>query len=200
MKTAPQTDKRESRLAGFSLLEIMISFSLLTIVLGIVMQLVWRVEKGYALEKQVAEMQQNERYTLDFISRAIRSAGNNPEGIVLDAIIIDPDGNGQNDDIRIQSDLNADGDILDSGEDVLFRVVNSGLRYRDGPPGATEAVLVGNITGLGFATFDASGNSTTTPSLISRVDISISAQTDLADLQTKQVRTKTLTTSAHLRK
>lgn len=201
MGTGFLTNRGKDRWRGFTLVELILSLSLLTLLMGIVFNLIWRLQRGYTHEKQIAEMQQNQRFAMEFISRTLRTAGNNPEGIALDKITLDSDGNGQNDDIRIESDFNPpDGDILDDGEDVMFRVAESALRYRNGPPGMPETVLVGNITGLTFAAFDGNGNSTADVNLMTRITLTITARTSWASLQTGTAQTKTLSTTINLRR
>jgi prepilin-type N-terminal cleavage/methylation domain-containing protein len=186
--------------AGFSLLELIISISLLSMLLAAVFDAVWRVEKGYAHEKRVSAMQGNQRYAMEMITRALRNAGNNPEGIALDKVNLDPDGNGQKDSIRIQSDCNPpDGDIADSEEDVLFRVSSNSLLYRDGPPGSTETSIAANVQSISFAAFDDQGNPTTSVDLMSAIVITLTATTERRSLQTGTVRTQALTATVNLR-
>jgi type II secretory pathway component PulJ len=197
---AHRKGKRTSTISGFSLVEMLISITLLTLLLGGVFNVVWRVEKGYANEKRVSAMQQNQRYTLEMMTKAIRNAGNNPEGIALDKLNLDPDGNQQYDSIRIQSDCNPpDGDILDSEEDVQYRVSNSQLLYRDGPPGSAEVSIAGNIQSLSFSAFDGDGNATTDPNLMSAIVITVTATAERRNLQTKTIPTQTLSTTVNLR-
>ena len=200
LTAASRRNQEAIRTAGFSLLELIISISLLSLLMAAVFDTVWRVEKGYSHEKRVSAMQENQRYAMEMITRALRNAGNNPEGIAVDKVDLDPDGNGQKDSIRIQSDCNPpDGDIADSEEDVLFRVSGNSLLYRDGPPGSTETSIADNVQSLLFAAFDDQGNATTNVDLMSAIVITLTATTERRSLQTGAARTQTLTATVNLR-
>jgi prepilin-type N-terminal cleavage/methylation domain-containing protein len=186
--------------AGFSLIEMIISMSLLSLLLTSVFSLVWRIEKGYAHEKRVSEMQQNQRYGLELITKALRNAGNNPEGIALNKIDLDPDGNHQQDSIRIQSDFNPpDGDIQDSGEDVQFRVSGNCLMFRNGPPGSLEVAVLGSVQSIAFTAQDDQGNPTADINLMSTVTVTLTATTERSSLQTGTVQTQSLSAIVQLR-
>jgi len=106
---------------GFSLIEVLVTLAIFSITLGIVGEIIFRVQRDYLSQQQQIDAQNNARMALDILVRLIRVAGNDPQRIGLQPIHPDPDGNGQLDSIRLRADWNpADGDLLDPYEDVIF--------------------------------------------------------------------------------
>lgn len=65
------------RVAGFTLVELMVSLALAGILLGIVYAVFIAQRRGHVVQEQVAEMQQNARVAADQLGRALLSLGNN---------------------------------------------------------------------------------------------------------------------------
>jgi prepilin-type N-terminal cleavage/methylation domain-containing protein len=113
-------DLRQER--GFTLIELLVASTLTVVVLGGAVSLTSQIQSGYRRQIEDSVGEQEARYALDWIGRYLRSAGNNPFLVSTSAcpsantafvgIIMDPDGNGVQNDITIQSDTNPpDGKI-----------------------------------------------------------------------------------------
>jgi type II secretory pathway pseudopilin PulG len=107
---------------GFTLIELLVSSVVTIIVLGSAVALASQIQNGYRRQMEEAVAEQEGRYALDWISRYIRAADNDPyaaptsncpvAGTVFDGIQFDPDADGFQNDIRIQTDANPpDGQI-----------------------------------------------------------------------------------------
>ena len=124
--------------AGTTLIEMLIALGITAGVLGASGALAGQMQGSYRLQVETAEAQQEARYAIEWITRHLRSAGNNPYALAVTpcpvagtpvmGIRLDPDGDGVDDDIRIQSDrFPANGLIgggasncTEAGEDVTI--------------------------------------------------------------------------------
>ena len=124
---------------GFTLAEVLISTLITTMVLGGAVMLTSRVQESFKRQIEDSAGEQEGRYALDWVSRLIRAAGNNPYGLpamndngtpddksddvqippecaAVDIgyswVTIDPDADTINDDIRLQMDSNPPDGIL----------------------------------------------------------------------------------------
>lgn len=184
---------------GFSTLELLIATALLTMVVGTVATLINNLQKGHIAQQDLSEMQQNERYAMDAILRAVRGAGNDPNGIGVVKFDIDPDGNGQHDDLRVRSDFNPpDGDVTDADEVVKFSVSGNILSMTDESTG-TASELAQNISSVNFQYFDSAGNATTTVANIAKVKVTINGISSRRDQRTGNFATLSLTDEGSVR-
>jgi len=105
---------------GFTLVELLVASLITTAVLGGAVMLTSQVQQSYRYQIEDAAAEQEGRYALDWISRMIRAAGNNPYAIGADAvcpsdptefvgIIFRPDGEKS---IRLQADANPPDGLL----------------------------------------------------------------------------------------
>src|SRR6185436_3135953 len=110
---------------GFTLVELLVATMITTVVLGGAVMLTSQVQVSFRRQIEDSAGEQEGRYALDWVSRLIRGAGNNQSGLVFPAtsscpeagtpyswVIMDPDADGLNDDIRLQSDSNPPDGIL----------------------------------------------------------------------------------------
>lgn len=116
---------------GFTLAEVLIASAVTMLILGGAVALTSQVQVGYRKQIEDAAAEQEGRYALEWVSRVIRAAGNNPYGLPEEPkpgakgwsqcpaantdynwLVIDPDGDGNNNDIRIQTDSNPPDGIL----------------------------------------------------------------------------------------
>ena len=104
----PPRLKKENR--GFTLIELLVAMALGLVVLGAVLKVFVSQNRTNAAQQEVAYAQQNVRSAMDLMAREIRGAGYNPtnagsfDGILAAGATY----------IRIQSDLNRDGDTNDA--------------------------------------------------------------------------------------
>jgi prepilin-type N-terminal cleavage/methylation domain-containing protein len=183
--------------AGFTLIELLIAMGLSSVVLGSAVMLSTGVQRTAAHQSDDAAVQQDARYALDWIRQTIVSAGSNPynasttacpaAGTVFTALRLDPNGNGVQDDIRVQADVNPPNGLIqgapglcnEPGEDVTiaYDPANKTLtrldRARESTPVAvTDAV----VTGLTFTYLTGAGVVTTNPSAIASVRVTLTGR------------------------
>ena len=124
---------------GFTLAELLVASLITTIVLGGAVMMTSQVQQGFRRQIEDSVGEQEGRYALEWISRMIRAAGNNPYGlpkknnngtpadptddipILSDCpaastpyawLIMNPDGLPANNDIRLQTDSNPPDGLL----------------------------------------------------------------------------------------
>ncbi|MEZ5283741.1 MAG: prepilin-type N-terminal cleavage/methylation domain-containing protein [Vicinamibacterales bacterium] len=109
------TRARGDREHGFTLVELLLALVVSIVVVGGATLLSGQMQGAYRAQMEEAAAQQEGRYVLDQIERYLRSAGNNPyrvettgcpiAGTAVMAIRLDPDGDGLDDDVRLQADV-----------------------------------------------------------------------------------------------
>jgi len=105
---------REER--GFTLVELLVASLVTVIVLGGAASLAGQIQNGYRRQLEDSAGEQEARYAIEWIGRYIRGADNNPfavatsdcpaAGTVFTGIVMDPDLDGEDDDITLQTDSN----------------------------------------------------------------------------------------------
>ena len=103
----PPRLKKENR--GFTLIELLVAMALGLVVLGAILKVFVSQNRTNAAQQEVAYAQQNVRAAMDLMARDIRGAGYNPANADGFNGILAADETY----IRIQSDLNRDGDTND---------------------------------------------------------------------------------------
>lgn len=101
--------------SGFSMIELMIAMFVSIVVLGSAAQIITGVQNTYRHQLDDVTVEQEGRFAMDFIRRAIEQAGSNPysksvtdcpsPGTAVQPIRMDPDGDAVPDDIRLQADV-----------------------------------------------------------------------------------------------
>ena len=162
------------------MIELLISTVIMSIVLGMVLQILVSLQQDYLDQSELLEIQTNALTSLDTMVRLVRMAGSNPENIAVTALDADPDGNDAYDSIRIQADWNpADGALDDDYEDVAFTTSNDVLMISE--QGATATPFLEGINAIAFSYLDSAGASIADPEAnvgdIVTVRITLTAQT-----------------------
>ncbi len=158
-----------SKQHGFTLIELLMVMAITAIIVAAAFSAYTTQQKTYLAQDQVAEMQQNLRAAVDFLSREIRTAGLDPTG-KAGATITTAD----HDKIRFTKDINGDEDFLDLNETVELRFIDNMLqRQIDSNPYET---LVENIETIEFLYRDSNGNPPATPGDVRSVTISLLAR------------------------
>ena len=175
MKALRTLRRPRRKVDGFSLLELLIVIMVLSVVLGIIGQIILSVQREYLSQRQLIEAQNSARAALDTLVRLIRIAGNDPERVDFQAIDPDPDGNGQLDSIHLRADWNpADGALDDPYEDIVFST-NNGVLFTQEPTNAVPVEFLDRIESVSFAYFDRNNNPiadpVATPNSIASLDI-----------------------------
>jgi type II secretory pathway pseudopilin PulG len=113
---------------GFTLAELMVATMITMLVLGGAVALTSQVQQSFVRQIEDSAGEQEGRYALEWVSRLIRAAGNNPfnldtdgpagpsncpvPGTPYDWVMMDPDADGVDNDIRLQTDSNPPDGIL----------------------------------------------------------------------------------------
>ena len=147
--------RRQER-AGFTLIELMISLTLLAIVLGGLTTVMVSMQRGYTRQRETARSEDALRNAELTISSILRYAGANSRNMTGGgAPRVDPL-QPPFDTLRIVADFNpADADVADLLEDVLIYTVNDTMYVR-WQAGAAEAPMAWPVRTLAFQ-FDSSG-------------------------------------------
>jgi prepilin-type N-terminal cleavage/methylation domain-containing protein len=147
--------RRQAR-AGFTLIELMISLTLLAIVMGGLTTAMVSMQRGYTRQRETARSEDALRSAELNISSILRYAGANPRNMTgAGAPRVDPLAP-PFDTLRIVADFNpADADVADPLEDVLMYAVNDTLYVR-WQAGVAVAPVAWPVRTLAFQ-FDSSG-------------------------------------------
>ena len=187
--------------SGFSLLELLVAMTISILVVGGAATLGTQVQGSYRSQMEAATAQQEGRYAIDWIEKYLRAAGNNPyrvtttpcpaAGTPFQAIRLDPNANGQNDDIRLQMDANptngliggAAGACNETNEDVTiaYNPANFSITARDNITGITETRTDRAIAGLQFVYRNPSRVITTTAAQVAFVETRVTVRTKIDD-------------------
>jgi len=160
---------------GFSLIELITALGISGIVLAAVTATFISQSRSYDAQEQINGMQQAARAAMDIITREVRMGGYNTNGgLTFDGIIYDTN------QIRVQANLNDDGDTGDANEDIIYAydTVDDVITRETG--GNTET-LVEDIDVFTFQYLDESGTATTTSANIRQLQITITSRTAKSD-------------------
>lgn len=167
---------------GFSLVELLISSTVMLIVLGMISGIAHSVQQSYSRQRPRMEAVNNASAGLDAIIRLTRMAGANPKNIAnfpsatIPAIV--PAANS----IRLRADWNpADGDLNDPFEDVEFTVSNGTLFKKEASlaptADAAPVAFLENIESINFTYFDIDNNVTTSGNAVAVVKLVMTTRT-----------------------
>jgi hypothetical protein len=152
--------------AGFSTVGAIVTLVLSALVLGQLMVMVIDSQRGFLKSNAKVSAASSARYAHLALTRLIRFAGADPQGISFIGIDPDPRGHGAFDNIRLRADFNpADGDISDSGEDLTFWLWGDTVMVKWGSDAAPEPYLFG-VDSLAFEYFNRNGAAITDPDLV----------------------------------
>ncbi len=167
--------------AGFTLFELLVAMGISLGVLGASAALSAQMQGAYRFQAEAAEANQEGRYAIEWIERYLRAAGNNPHslavtpcplaGTPVTGIRFDPDGDGIDDDIRLQADTapvngrigGTAGACTEPGEDLTIAhdAAQLTITLTDNNVGRTADTRSDSIvTGLQFIYRDAGSNQT----------------------------------------
>lgn len=211
--------RRDDR--GFTLVEFMVA-SLVTIaVLGGTVMLASQLQQGYSTQLDDVLVEQEVRYALDWIARSLRSAGSNPydvatsvcptAGTPFQAIRIDPDGDGMDDDIRIQADISPPNGILggsvagactEAGEDVTIAHDADALTITledNNTDASPQAMTEPVVSELEFTYLDSSRNPTANADSITYVQVEVTGRSKTYNTSLGEYPEATLNTEVNIR-
>lgn len=206
--------------SGYSLVELLVATVVSTLVLGGAVSLTSQMQVGYRRQIESAAAEQEARYALEWMSKLIRGADNNPFNVALTdcpsaatgyaAIRFDPDTDGIDNDIRLQTDSNPpDGQVggtlgacTQANEDVTISLdaANDVILFTDnnlGTPASIRTDAV--IENLNFVYRDAAHAVTAVPANVRYVDIQITTRTRTIDPSTGEPAQRLLSSQVRIR-
>jgi hypothetical protein len=208
---------------GFTLAELMVATLITTLVLGGAVMMTSQVQRSFVRQIEDSAGEQEGRYALDWVSRLIRAAGNNPFGLPLVVgglaacpvagtpyswVAIDPNGDTINNDIRLQADSNPPDGILggaacdQASEDVTisYDPLTKSVTFLDNNIGGAATVRTDAvIEDLLFVFRDQQRAATVNPINVMYVETQITVRTRRIDPATGLPETRLLTQEVRLR-
>ena len=171
---------------GFTLIELLVAMAIGLIVMAAIYSSYRTQQKSYILQEQIANMQQNLRSAMFFMTREIRMAGCDPTNNSGAGITTFTNSSfGFTMDIRSTAPESPyDGDIDDPNENVTYSLYDAdgdGDMDLGRDTGGGNQVIAENIDWLDFEYLDQNGNPTATKSGIKSVQITIVAKTGRDD-------------------
>ncbi|MEY4635804.1 MAG: hypothetical protein RJA55_1602 [Acidobacteriota bacterium] len=205
---------------GFTLVELLIASMVTMVVLGGAVALTSQVQEGYRRQIESSAAEQEGRYALDWVSRLIRASGNNPynvattdcptAGTPFAAIVFDPDGDGADDDIRLQTDSNPPDGLLggpsgtctQANEDVTVSLDHgaNSITFLDNNLGGTATIRTDAvIEDLRFIYRDAARAVTANPLNVVYVETQVTIRTRTLNAITGEPVTRVLSQEVRIR-
>ena len=162
MKTIPNSKK------GFTLIELMVALAVTSILLAGIYTTYITQLKSHLTQQLLVEMQQSMRGSMQLIEREIRMAGYDPDHSA-GAGIVTMQGNT----FRFTMDLDGDGNVTGTNEDVRYGINISGSLGREVSGGGGLQPLAEFTDALNFVYLDRDGNITTDPLAVKSVQVTI---------------------------
>lgn len=174
--------------AGFTLLELLIVMGLFLVVMAGVYTTYQSQQRSYVAQEQVAEMQQNLRAGMFYLSQAIRMAGYDPEFTNIPGMVDEMPGfsgaGATCDATNIAFTLDDNANRLIDANDtemVAFRL-NDKMELQKFSTGAiTWQTVAENIETLNFTYLDATGAATTNLVNVRSVQVAMTARASYRD-------------------
>jgi type II secretory pathway pseudopilin PulG len=217
---------------GFTLAELMVATLITTLVLGGAVMMTSQIQQGFRRQIEDSAGEQEGRYALEWVSRMIRAAGNNPYSLPpdtpLDAsddlpmcpadpaartyswLVMDPNAEGVNNNIRLQTDSNppdgllggADGACDQANEDVTvaFDPDTDSITFLDNNLGGAATIRTDAvIDNLLFVFKDVNHVPTANPANVVYVETQVTVRTRSINAATGLPETRLLTQEVRLR-
>ena len=205
---------------GFTMIELLVASTMTVVVLGGAVALTSQIQTGYRRQLEDSAGEQEARYALEWIGRYLRGAGNNPFNVAISAcpgantsffgIIMDPNGDGVNNDITIQSDSNPPdgkvggtaGNCTQANEHVTisFDSTNKTVVFLDEAVGASATTRTDKvIDGLTFTYLDSTRVVTTVQANVFYVQTAVTIRTRTMNAGSGAPTTRVLTSEIRVR-
>lgn len=162
---------------GFTLVELLTAMVPSLIVLGALTSTFIIQERSYEQQAYIVEMQENVRAGMQMMTRELVMAGYDPTSAAGAGIV-----SANASSIRFTMDLNGDGDVSDSNEDVTYALDATDKQLtRKSTAIDTATPLAENIQGLSFTYYDSNNGITSVVGKIRRITIQLTAKTRKPD-------------------
>ena len=177
---------------GFSLIELLVAVTLLSLVIASMMGLVMSIQRTFTGQRELIRAQESLRAAQNVVATILRSAGADPNSTGSATLEPDPQSHGRFDNLRTLSDFNpADGDFDDPLEDVLIELVGDTLFVRWQASTARQP-LAAPVYDILFEYYATDGTLLTTESQIAsgavRAKFTIEAPRDPRDATTERIQ------------
>lgn len=214
----PVPQIREER--GFTLMELMVASVVTMLVVGGAVALTSQIQNGYRRQLEDSAGEQEARYALEWIGRYLRGAGNNPFSVTKSdcpgantdffGVIIDPNGDGVNNDITLQMDSNPpDGKVggetpaCDQANEhvtISFDEDTNTIEFLDEAVGAAATTRTDNvIDDLQFVYLDSARAPTNVQANVFYVQVQITIRTRTINAAAGTPDTRTLQSEIRVR-
>jgi prepilin-type N-terminal cleavage/methylation domain-containing protein len=160
---------------GFSLVELMIAMSIFGVVMAAVTNAFMLQRRTLSVQEQVSTMTEQAQTSLDLIAREVRSAGMNPLGTAAPTPVTYDINQ-----LRLQSDRNGNGNLLDPDEDVIYSFDGPNKRILRNS-GTGNEIVADNIELFQWAYLDQAGVATAVQANIKQLDLTIRSRTARPD-------------------
>jgi type II secretory pathway pseudopilin PulG len=208
---------------GFTLVELMVASMVTMLVLGGAVVMTSQVQSSFKKQIEDSAGEQEGRYALEWVSRLIRAAGNNPFGLPTAVggtascpvagtpyswVVMDPNGDLINNDIRLQADSNPPDGILGGdgcdqpNEDITvsYDPTTSSITFLDNNVGGAATVRTDAvIDNLLFVFKDVNHAPTTNSANVVYIETQVRIRTRTLDPITGRPETRLLTQEVRLR-
>lgn len=173
---------------GFTLIELLVVLSLQGLLTAALVMTFSIQVRAHRQQEQISEMQQAARAAMDLITREVRIAGYDPEGVGIPGIAYDAAR------VRIWADLNGDGDAADANENIAYEYDPATRRLTRDTGGGRQSVAE-HVEAFAVDYRDGSGLPTAIAADIRQLRVSITVSTARPDpryAQNEGYRTYTL--------
>ena len=214
---------------GFTLAELMVAMVITMLVLGGAVAMTSQVQQSFRRQIEDSAGEQEGRYALDWVSRRIRAVGNNPYGLPLPPpadqtancpvpgtpyswLFINPDPDGVNRSVRMQSDSNppdgllggpsATGECNQRDEDVTisFDPVTNSITFLDNNLGGAATIRTDAvIENLEFVFKDRDRQPTANAANVMYIETQVTVRTRTINASTGLPETRLLTQEVRVR-
>ena len=187
--------------AGFSLVEMLVSLTLLGAIMSVVAPLVLESARLNKAQLMRAQVQSNARTTLSLVVNTLRTAGWDPRQKGFSPVALDSDLSDAINYIVAYADLTADGSLTGQDETVTIRQTSGRVEWRRTSNTSDPFDIIGvNITN------DANGDGTAEQMFIpdstsnpTRITVRVTAASPAPDPTTKQTIRYTISSDVMLR-
>jgi type II secretory pathway component PulJ len=145
------------------MIELMIVIGILAILFTFIYKGFERLNRYYTAENVKASTQQSTRIAVEMMVQDIRQAGLNPLGTAGAGIVAASPTS-----FQFTADVNFDGDLDDSFENITYDLNGTDLRQRNINLSPNFEVLLGNVNTLAFTYLDDTGTAIPTADLATR--------------------------------
>lgn len=164
---------------GFTLIEMMIALVIAGVIFAAITTSFTFMRRTYRLQEEMSDMIENARVAMDIMTREIRLAGYNPQGIALTGIVWDCTLSPPV--LELRMDMNGSGAYFGTNEWIMYKYDSTNKKIDRKVGFGSYLSFIENIQSLTFQPLDGAGNATCTDADIREVRLIIVARTPKPD-------------------